>query len=111
MISISRIVHKISICIEHFGSLTSAKHNLKALGAVHDDDAWAPVLSIGELMLVWRYLDTEISFFNYLTRCATLEEPIDFEGDEQDILSMYLVNGPCINPEGGERPEASVPRD
>lgn len=94
-----KVVHKFSICIEHFASLTSAKPNLKALGAIHDDDAWAPVLSIGELMLVWRYLDTEVSFFHYLTRRAMLEELVDFEGDEQDILSMYLINGLCINPE------------
>ena len=41
----------------------------------------------------------EISFFHYLTRRATLEELIDFEGDEQDILSMYLINGLYIVPE------------
>lgn len=94
-----KIVHKFSICIEHFGSLSSAKHNLKVLNAISDDSAWAPVLSLGELMLIWRYLDTEVSFFHYLTRRATLEELVDFEGDEQDILSMYLINGLCINPE------------
>jgi hypothetical protein len=94
-----KVVHKFSICIEHFAALTSAKHNLKKLGTVKDEDAWAPVLSLGELMLVWRYLDTEVSFFYYLTRRATLEELVDFEGDEQDILSMYLINGLCIDPE------------
>lgn len=50
-------------------------------------------------MLVWRYVDTEVSFFHYLTRRATLEELVDFEGNEQDILSMYLINGLCIHPE------------
>ena len=94
-----KIVHKFSICIEHFAALTSAKHNLKVLGAIQDESAWAPVLSLGELMLIWRYLDTEVSFFHYLTRRATLEELIDFEGDEQDILSMYLINGLCLDPE------------
>lgn len=94
-----KVVHKFSVCIEHFAALTSAKHNLKALGAIKDENAWAPVLSLGELMLVWRHLDTEVSFFHYLTRRATLEETIDFEGDEQDILSMYLINGLCIDPE------------
>jgi hypothetical protein len=59
----------------------------------------APVLSIGELLLLWRYLDTEISFYHYLTRRATLEDLVNFEGDEQDILSTYLVNGLCLNPE------------
>ncbi len=94
-----KVVHKFSICIEHFAALTSAKHNLKALGAIDDEKAWAPVLSLGELMHVWRYLDTEVSFFHYLTRRATLEELVDFEGDERDILSMYLINGLCIDPE------------
>lgn len=93
-----KIVHKFSVCIEHFASLTSAKHNLKLFGAIKDDTAWAPVLSIGELLLLWHYLDTEISFYHYLTRRATLEDLIDFEGDEQDILSTYLVNGLCFNP-------------
>jgi hypothetical protein len=50
-------------------------------------------------MLVWRFLDTEVSFFHYLTRRATLEELIDFDGDEQDILSLYLINGLCLNAE------------
>lgn len=94
-----KVVHKFSICIEHFASLTSAKYNLKILGAVTDENAWSPVLSLGELMLVWRHLDTEVSLFHYLTRRATLEDLIDFEGDEQDILSMYLINGLCIDPD------------
>jgi hypothetical protein len=94
-----KIVHKFSVCIEHFAALTSAKHNLKVLGTIKDENAWAPVLSLGELMLIWRTLDTEVSFFHYLTRRATLEELVDFDGDEQDILSMYLINGLCIDPD------------
>ena len=94
-----KVVYKFSICIEHFAELTSAKHNLKALGAIRADSDWAPILSIGELMLICRHLDTEVSFYHYLTRRATLEEFINMEGDEQDILSMYLMNGFCIDPE------------
>jgi hypothetical protein len=94
-----KVVHKFSVCIEHFAALTSARHNLKILGAIKDEQAWAPVLSLGELLMVWQYLDTEVSFYHYLTRRATLEEHIDFEGDEMDILSMYLINGLCIDPQ------------
>jgi hypothetical protein len=61
-----KVVHKFSICLEHFPALTSARHNLLALGAIGPDEPWAPVLSLGELPLVWRYLDTEVSFFHYL---------------------------------------------
>jgi hypothetical protein len=94
-----KVVHKFTICMEHFSSLTNAKHTLKALGLVTDDDAWSPVLSLGELLLVWRHLDSEVSFFHYLTRRATFEEVLDFRGDEMDLLSMYLMNGLFIDSE------------
>lgn len=82
-----KVVHKFGVCIEHFAALTSARHNLAVLGAIVPDEPWAPVLTLGELMMLWRYLDTEVSFFHYLTRRATLDEVLDFEGDEQDVLS------------------------
>src|SRR5262249_21910245 len=34
-----------------------------------------------------------------LTRRATIEEIMDFTGDEQDLLSMYLTNGFCLDKE------------
>ena len=94
-----KIVYKFSICIEHFAQLTSAKHNARALGVLKENSDWAPILSIGELLLICRHLDTEVSFYHYLTRRATLEDFINMEGDEQDMLSMYLMNGFCIDPE------------
>lgn len=94
-----KVVYKFSICFEHFASLTSAKHYLKMLDLIRDDTAWSPVLSLGELQLISRFLDSEISFFHYLTRRATIEEIVDFEGDEQDLLAMYLTNGLCIDPD------------
>ena len=93
-----KVVHKFSICIEHFAELTNGKQNLKALGAIEADADWAPVLSIGELMLIWRHIDTEVSFYHYLTRRAALEDYVNMEGDEQDILSLYLMTGFCIDP-------------
>lgn len=94
-----KVVHTFSICIESYAALSSAKHNMTALGAIREGEPWSPVLSIGELMMLWRHLDTELSFFHYLTRRATLESYVDFEGDEQDILSLYLINGLRIDPE------------
>jgi hypothetical protein len=94
-----KIVHKFSICFEHLASLTSTKQYFKALGLVTNDSAWAPLLSLGELHLIWRHLDSEVSLFHYLTRRATLEDVFDFEGDEQDILSLYLIDGLCLHSE------------
>jgi len=51
------------------------------------------VLSIGEVLMLDRFLDSEISFIHYLSRRASLEQQIDVEGDEQDLLSVYLTNG------------------
>lgn len=88
-----KVVFTFSICIEHFATLTSARHYLKELGLVSELTPWAPVLSLGELQIIARFLDSEVSFQHYLTRRATLEQVMDFEGDEQDILSAYLTNG------------------
>lgn len=94
-----KTVHKFSICMEHFGGLTSSKGYLRDMGLVSAADPWAPVLSLGELLLLERFLDTEISFFHYLTRRATIEDVFNFDGDEQDLLSMYLSNGMFIDAE------------
>lgn len=88
-----KLIYRFSICMEHFTSLTSAKSHLKEHGLIGDDTPWAPVLSLGELQMLSRFLDTEISFMHYLARRATIDEVIDFVGDEQDLLSMYLTNG------------------
>ncbi|WP_441258657.1 hypothetical protein AB7008_08395 [Bradyrhizobium sp. 521_C7_N1_3] len=88
-----KVVFTFSICIEHFASLTSARHYLKELGLVTEQTPWAPVLSLGDLQMIVRFLDSEVSLIHYLTRRATLEQVLDFEGDEQDILSAYLTNG------------------
>jgi hypothetical protein len=93
-----KVVHKFSICLESLAALSSARNMLEMLGVANKETPWAPVLSLGDLMLVWRQLDTEISFFHYLTRRATLESVVDFEGDEQDLLSLYLINGLRIDP-------------
>jgi len=94
-----KIVFTFSICIEHFAALTSARHYLKELGLVSDQTPWAPVLSLGELQMISQFLDSEVSFIHYLTRRATLEQVLDFEGDEQDILSAYLINGLWVDKE------------
>lgn len=88
-----KVIYRFSICFEHFAGLTSAKHHLKELGLIDNETSWAPILSLGELQMIARFLDAESAFQHYLTRRATLEEVLDFDGDEQDLLSMYLTNG------------------
>jgi len=87
------VVHKFGICIEHFPGMTTCKDHFLELGLIEAESDWAPILSIGELRMIATFLDTEISFFHYLTRRSTIEEVIKFLGDEQDLLSMYLTNG------------------
>ncbi len=97
-----KLVFSYSICIEHFTVLTNARYHLKSIGLVSENTPWAPVLSLGELQMIARFLDSEVSFVHYLTRRATLEQVLDFEGDEQDILSAYLTNGLWIDTEALE---------
>jgi hypothetical protein len=94
-----KIVFNFSVCIEHFAALTSAKSYLKDMGLVTDDLMWSPVLSLGELLMIVTYLDSEVSLVHYLTRRSTLEQVIDFHADEQDLLSTYLHNGLAIDGE------------
>lgn len=97
-----KVVFTFSICVEHFAALTSASHYLRALGLVSDATPWAPVLSLGEFQMIAQFLDSEVSFIHYLTRRATLEQVLDFEGDEQDLLSAYLINGLWVDSEAME---------
>lgn len=93
-----KVVFRYSVCFEHFANLTSAKHYLTSLGLISSDTAWAPVLSLGELHMICRYLDTELAVQHYLTRRSSIDDIIEFDGDEQDILSLYLTNGLYLDP-------------
>jgi hypothetical protein len=92
-----KVVFSFSVCIEHFASLTSAKSYLKDIGLVTEEMAWSPVLSLGELHMIVRFLDSEVSLIHYLTRRSTLEQVFDFHADEQDLLAAYLNNGLWID--------------
>lgn len=87
------VVHSFGVCIESLGAITSNRRHFEAIGLLAESDPWAPVLSIGEIRMLCAYLDTEVSFFHYLTRRTSIEQLIDFTGDEQDLLSLYLTNG------------------
>jgi hypothetical protein len=98
-LSTPKIVHTFGVAIEHLAALTSNRHHFEALGLIGAEDPWSPILSFGELRMLAAHLDTELSFFHYLTRRATIETQISFNGDEQDLLAMYLTNGFAIEPD------------
>jgi hypothetical protein len=87
------VVHKFGICIEQFASVTSSRKLFRELGLLERDREWAPILTLGELRMISARLDTELSFFHYLTRRATIDDLLDFIADEQDLLALYLSNG------------------
>lgn len=93
-----KVVFSFSVCFEHFAALTSAKSYLKGIGLITDEMMWSPVLSLGELQMIVRFLDSEVSLVHYLTRRSTLEQVLDFHADEQDLLSAYINNGLWIDP-------------
>lgn len=87
------VVHKFGVCIEQFASVTSSRRPFREMGLLTDDQEWAPILTLAELRMISERLDTEIAFLHYMTRRATADDVMDFVGDEQDLLSMYLRNG------------------
>jgi len=91
------VVHKFGVCIEQFASVTSSRRPFKEIGLLTDDQEWAPILTLAELRMISGRLDTEVSFLHYMTRRATADDVLDFVADEQDLLSMYLMNGFVID--------------
>lgn len=91
------IIKSFGVCIEHFASITSTRRNFEEIGLIAPADPWSPIFSIGELRMLMTYLDSEVSFFHYLTRRPTIERQLTFMGDEQDLLSLYITNGFLID--------------
>lgn len=91
------VVHKFGVCIEQFASVTSSRRPFKEIGLLTDDQEWAPILTLAELRMISERLDTEVSFLHYMTRRAAADDVLDFVADEQDLLSMYLMNGFVID--------------
>lgn len=87
------IINSFGVCIEHFASITSTRRNFEEMGLIAPADPWSPIFSIGELRMLTTYLDSEVSFFHYLTRRPVIERQLAFNGDEQDLLSLYITNG------------------
>jgi hypothetical protein len=91
-----KAVYRFGVTIEGLAALTAGRRYFEKLGLIEQSTPWAPSFSIGELRMLSKYLDSEVSFGHYLSRRYSIEELIDFIGDEQDLLSMYLTNGFCL---------------
>ncbi|MDP5220252.1 hypothetical protein Q5Y75_23970 [Ruegeria sp. 2205SS24-7] len=91
-----KAVYRFGITMESLASLTAGRRYFEGIGLIDAATPWAPSLSIGELRMLSKYLDSEVSFGHYLSRRYSIEELISFIGDEQDLLSMYLTNGFCV---------------
>jgi hypothetical protein len=91
-----KAVYRFGVTIEGLSTLTAGRRYFEALNLIEKTSPWAPSLSIGELMMIAKHLDSEVSFGHYLSRRYSIESLLDFIGDEQDLLSMYLTNGFCV---------------
>ena len=91
-----KAVYRFGVTIEGLSTLTAGRRYFEALNLIEKTSPWAPSLSIGELMMIAKHLDSEVSFGHYLSRRYSIESLLDFVGDEQDLLSMYLTNGFCV---------------
>ncbi|KIN68774.1 NERD domain protein [Sulfitobacter donghicola DSW-25 = KCTC 12864 = JCM 14565] len=91
-----KAVYRFGVTIEGLASLTAGRRYFESLGLIAGSSPWAPSLSIGELLMIVKHLDSEVSFGHYLSRRYSIESLLDFVGDEQDLLSMYLTNGFCV---------------
>lgn len=88
-----KVVVRYAVCIEHFASITSTDVTMESIGLDKRGYNWAPIISLGELQMMHRMLDSEVSFLHYLCRRFTLQDELTFLGDEQDLISAYVTNG------------------
>ena len=89
-------VYRFSVIMESVASITASRRFFEGLELIERGTPWAPAFSINEFQMIAEHLDSEVSFGHYLSRRYSIDKLLDFDGDEQDLLSMYLTNGFCI---------------
>ena len=83
----------LTVTLEQFGSVSNLKALVEAGISAKKLSELAPVISLTDLMVIFEILDLQSEKLHYLTRRGEFERHVTFEGDELDILALYLDQG------------------
>lgn len=83
-------VVRLSVTLEDFATVQSNVTGLKSTGWLEEDFLAAPTMTLADLEIVLDILGSTPEKIHYLVRRSELEEHITYEGDELDLLGLYL---------------------
>jgi hypothetical protein len=91
----------LTITLERLGPLAAQVPRLQAAGLAKQDVPPVPSMSLADLGILLKFLQSPFELLHYLTRRASFERRRTFIADELDLLTLYLRTGLC----GAELPD------
>lgn len=95
-------VLRVSVTLEYFASLQSNIYELKETGWIPENYSPCPTMNISDFETLFDIFETPTQIINYLEVREELEATIRYEGDELDLIAVYMenhLNLADINPE------------
>jgi len=90
--TIQKII-RVSVTLEDFATIQTNVSNLKSTGWVDDNFVVTPTILLSDLEVVFDILQSTPEKLHYLVCRAKLEENMEYNGDEIDLLGLYLDTG------------------
>lgn len=88
-----RTVLRLSVNLEDFATLQTTIHHAKSANWIPLDHLIAPCLLVSDLAIVFDILESTPHKIHYIKRRTDLEAHSKYQGDEIDLLGMYLKTG------------------
>lgn len=84
---------RLNVTLDQVGDLLSRWTELREAGWIPDDFVGCPTIPLWDLETVLDLLDGACQVLHYFRRRAELEALVNYEGDELDLLGLYLETG------------------
>lgn len=85
-------VLRVSVTLEYFASLQSNIYELKETGWIPENYCPCPTMNIADFETLFDIFETSTQIINYLEVREELELTIRYEGDELDLIAVYMEN-------------------
>lgn len=85
-------VLRVSVTLEYFASLQSNIYGLKETAWIPENYDPCPTMNIADFETLFDIFDSSTQIINYLEIREELESSIRYEGDELDLIAVYMEN-------------------
>lgn len=83
-------VLRVSVALEYFASLQSNVMELETTGWIPSDYTPCPTMNISDFETLFDIFDHPVQIINYLEQREEIEGKIKYQGDELDLIGVYL---------------------